>query len=161
MLAKITAVECHQALSPESCYKGQLTTSIKWLVALSVPCNSWLFFARIRGVYTHSRTVIVFFAMLWLSTFTSIIVPFSWMVSVNHIGGNSCSILTSTRRYLGAVPFITLVIFDTAVIIASSFRMVPYDASRGWRGRIESVLAIRNVGRVSKAFVRSGQAYYM
>ena len=49
MFAKITAIECHQALSPESCYKGQLTTSIKWLVALSVPCNSWLFFARIRG----------------------------------------------------------------------------------------------------------------
>lgn len=161
MLDNIIAVECHEVLPPDNCHQGQLTTAIKWLVSLSIPCNSWLFFARIRGVYTHSRAVVALFALLWLSTFASFALPFTWTLSVVHRGARSCSVNTNNRRYLGAVPFIVLVVFDTAIIIATSFRMAPHDVSRGWRGRFRSILVIRNAGRVSKALVRSGQVYYM
>ncbi|KAK7681912.1 hypothetical protein QCA50_014874 [Cerrena zonata] len=126
-----------------------------------MPCNSWLFFIRIRGLYTHHSTVVGVFAALWTLTLTSIALPFSYTVSISHQPNGSCSAVSRTHPYLGVVPFIVLVIFDTAVIIGISYGMSSVIPTRSIRSKLRSLLVTNNMGQLSRAFLRTGQVYYL
>lgn len=77
--------ELSEVIPQRSCSHKILTSAIKWLIALSIPSNSWLFFIRIRGIYTHARSVVGIFFILWASTITSFALPFFYMVSRRRI----------------------------------------------------------------------------
>lgn len=64
-----------QSANPVRCVSLMLLCSITG--ALAVPCNSLLFFLRIKGIYHDSRLVLIIFSLLWLSTWSSFLVPVS------------------------------------------------------------------------------------
>ena len=42
---------------------------------LSIPCNSWIFYTRIRAVYHDSRLVKWLFFVLWSTTLVAVSIP--------------------------------------------------------------------------------------
>lgn len=143
-----------------SCYYGSLTTAIKWLAALSVPCNTWIFFTRVRAAYHDSRTVVGLFCILWSCTLLSFGTPFTYIVTVVPTGDGTCLVSTVFRHPLESACLLTLAIFDTAVVIAISIRVVSYSLSQSLKEKLTSLLFGSEMGHTSRLFLRSSQIYY-
>lgn len=61
-----------------------------------------------------------------------------------------------------ATPFVSLVVFDTAAIIAISVALATYvPVKSSWSERFRSMTHIKHMGDLSKVFLRSGQIYYL
>ena len=143
---------------PDYCHYEGLAAPIEWMVAILVPTNSWLFFTRVRGIYSRSRTVIILFAILWATTLSALCLPFSYTIKSFLDESGQCK-AAFHRSQLLPIPLVVLVAFDTAVLIAISIHLTMYDPSVPLRSRVRSIIEAKNMGRISRTLLRSGQIY--
>ncbi|KAK7692554.1 hypothetical protein QCA50_004184 [Cerrena zonata] len=130
-----------------------------WLLALSTPCNALLFLVRIRGVFLHSPKIVWTFTALWSTTFASFLIP------LNYIGGqvllaNQNCLVEETRPW-AVIGFITILIFDTAVFVAISTKVLTVNMANTWGERARIFFGRRHLGRLSKVLLHSGQQFYL
>lgn len=149
--------------SVNSCHQVPLLLASKCLTAVVTPCNTWLFFLRVRAIpdYPHSRVIVYICMILWISTFTSFLVFLAFRISSSPNGDGTCSVVREYHAQFLCAPFATLVAFDTAVIIAVSFGFIAHSPASTWTAKVKSVFLIEHVGEISGAFIRSGLIYYL
>ncbi|CAL1701343.1 unnamed protein product [Somion occarium] len=142
--------------SPDDCdFKSR---AVVWFGAVAPPFNSLLFFLRVRAVFRESRVIVGVFALLWLSTFTTITVPLtSHVVSIEVI--RMCS--TSTLRSYDSVGWVTVAVFDTLVLIAISIRVLSGSMAVSRKERFRALLSGKGLGNVSRILLQTGQLYYL
>ena len=66
-------------------------TAVAWLSAIASPLNALLFLIRALAVFRQSRRLSVIFALLWVTTLTSLCLPFSFYHDMKNSRG--CCIL--------------------------------------------------------------------
>ena len=137
---------------------------MKWLISFSIPCNSLMFFLRVRALYKTSYSIVALFAFLWASTLSSFTIVFGYSLEVTpipFIPGGCQSIVKSASSHFITSPFATLVVFDSAVTIAISIHLLSYIPAQSWSSRIKTVFLARDMGRIPRLILRSGQIYYL
>ncbi|KAK7681896.1 hypothetical protein QCA50_014858 [Cerrena zonata] len=145
----------------KSCVQIHFLRMAKYFITMIIPCNAWLFMLRVRVLYFYSQFTIVLFMVLWALTFTSLLAIPAYQISSSQNPDGTCTFHTSYNKKLLSVPFLALVIFDTAVIIATSASFITGSSSRSWRTKLKSMITTKDVGHISKIFLRSGQIYYL
>ncbi|KAK7679167.1 hypothetical protein QCA50_017745 [Cerrena zonata] len=128
------------------------------LVALALPTNSFLFFLRVRAVFLQSPYVVWAFFALWLTTFASITLPFSF--EAIQLGPTRWCINSVVREY-SAATFVTIFVFDTSVFLAISFKITIHSMADDFRGRVNAFTTGRGIGYISRVLLRTGQLYYL
>ncbi|KAK7692360.1 hypothetical protein QCA50_003985 [Cerrena zonata] len=92
---------------------------------------------------------------LWSTTFLSLSIPFSSSLTDVSI----CNI--SHVKPPEAMGFIAVEVFDTAVFIAVSVRVVRSSIAASRQDRLATFVTGNQLGRVSKVLLQSGQLYYL
>lgn len=137
---------------------------VKAIVAVLIPCNSWLLLLRVRAVPPQflPRFAVITCTILWATTLTSFLIFPGFGVSDVRNQDGVCSIMTYYDTRLLSAPFVTLLVFDTASTIVVSLSLASYvPAQTSWSERIRSMMHIEHMGQLSKVFLRSGQIYYL
>lgn len=142
----------------EHCHN--LIKASAWFGAIAAPCNTLLFFIRIRGIFHDSPKIIAIFALLWFSTCASLTAPLSFSgVNVDLI--NRVCLMTDVKPF-GVTAFLTIFVFDTAVFIAITIRVLSISLANTWRGRLRLFfLNGDSLGHITKVLLHSGQLYYL
>ena len=151
-------------LPPTSCFEGIYTEALKWLISLSIPCNSLMFLFRVRALYKGSYAVLTLFTLLWASTLSSFAIVFGYKLEVfpNPLIPGTCSAtVAASSGYFITFPFAALVLFDSAVTIAVSIHLLTLIPARSWSSRIRTVLFARGMSHAPRLLLRSGQIYYL
>ena len=148
---------------PNSCIQVPLVLAAKIMGAILIPCNSWLFFLRVRAVpsYPYSKVILAVCLALWASTFTSFLIFPGFRFTGFRISDTQCYFDTEYKTKLLCIPFIALVVFDTTMMLAISLGFVMHSADRTWSARVKSTMLMEHMGHLSKMFLRSGQIYYL
>ncbi|CAL1700652.1 unnamed protein product [Somion occarium] len=142
--------------SPDDC--DLKSRAVNWFAAIALPCNSLLFFLRVRAVFRESRLIVGVFALLWLSTFTTITIPLSShgiMLETIRVCSNS------TLQSYDSIGFVAVAVFDTLVLIAISVRVLSGSMAISWSERCRSLLSGKGLGTVSRILLQTGQLYYL
>lgn len=145
----------------DSCLTGPFSIAVTWIVSLSAPVNSWIFFMRVRAAYYESRVIVGSFAVLWACTLLYIGTPFAYVVTIIPLGAGKCAMSTKLNHTLEAAGFLLVAIFDTAVMIAISIRVMSYSLSQTWKSKLYSLVFGNEMGDTSRMFLRSTQIYYL
>ncbi|KAK7681897.1 hypothetical protein QCA50_014859 [Cerrena zonata] len=150
------------ALPLSSCAQGSVLLAAECLVAVLIPCNTWLFFLRVRAIPSHfcSRATVIICLILWASTLTSFLTFPGFKVTSLRNQDGTCEIDAVYNDALLCAPFFALVIFDTAVIVTTCIGFVAHSTGPSWTAKLKSAMLLRNMGHISGLFVRSGQIYY-
>lgn len=132
-----------------------------WLLAVATPCNALLFLIRILGIFRGCYRITIAFTLLWLSTFTCILTPLNFKGDNLLLVNRGC--LMTEGRSLAAVGFLSVLLFDTAVFIAITWKVLNVNLVRGWRNRVSLFFGGEptRVGYISKILLQSGQIYYL
>ena len=147
----------------EACSQDKILLAIKCFIAVIIPCNAWLFLQRIRALPSHfrSKMALVICTILWAATLSSFLVFPGFVVSLERNVDGSCVVHTSYNNRLLCAPIIAMVAFDTTTMIVISIGFAKQSSSPSWIGKAHSLMSTRNIGSISKVFLRSGQFYYM
>ena len=133
------------------------------LLAIATPCTALLFLIRILGIFRGCRRVTIPFIVLWLSTFACILTPLNFKGDNLLLVNRGC--LMTEGGSLAAVGFITVLLFDTMVFAATTWKVLNVNLVRGWRGRVNLFFGGTSdparVGEISKILLQSGQLYYL
>ncbi|KAK7681905.1 hypothetical protein QCA50_014867 [Cerrena zonata] len=162
-LGEAGVICANAALPVPSCHQGHVLLAAKCLVAVIIPCNSWLFLLRIRALSTHfcSRTTVTMCTVLWTLTFTSFLIFPGFKVSDLPNQDGTCELIATYNNKLLCTPFIAQAIFDTAVMVAISIGFVRHSPGPSWNEKLKSTILIKHMGHISGLFLRSGQIYYL
>ncbi|KAK7690228.1 hypothetical protein QCA50_006881 [Cerrena zonata] len=144
----------------DACVTRNLSVTVEWIVAFSVPCNTWIFFTRVRAVYNHSRIIQGVFFVLWALTLIALGTPFTYEVPSIPLGNGLCLRSLVFHRHFEAISLSALTLFDTAVMIAISIRMMSYSLSDTWKSKVYSLVFGNEMGHTSRLFLQSSQIYY-
>ncbi|KAK7691712.1 hypothetical protein QCA50_005112 [Cerrena zonata] len=129
-----------------------------WLVAVATPLNAFLFLIRVVGIFRGNRAMVYIFCGLWLSTWSSFVIPVSF--NVNENPRNAICLATETKPY-GAAGFCVVLLFDTAVFVAISLKVTSFGMNHSWRERFRIFFTGQETGYISRTLLRSGQLYYL
>ncbi|KAK7691714.1 hypothetical protein QCA50_005114 [Cerrena zonata] len=147
-VAPANRVDCHSLLQAAA-----------WLLAFSTPCNALLFLIRIRGIFLHSPKITWIFALLWSTTFASILTPLNFIGGQFVLANRIC--LVEETRVWAAIGFITVLIFDTAVFVTISIKVLSTNMAETWGERARIFFGRKHLGRLSKVLLHSGQQFYL
>ena len=139
-----------------SCSQALLVTAL--FGAFIIPLNSSLFLLRIWGAFYGSKPIIALFSILWLSTFASF--PSVFAIKIHPIGPTSYCIIDAAP-HLVSLSFIVTAIYDTLVFLAITLKIISDSHVEGWKACTGLFLKGKNVGRISRALLQTGQAYYL
>ena len=139
-----------------SCSQALLVTAL--FGGFIPPLNSSLFLLRIWGVFYGSKPVIALFSVLWLSTFASF--PSIFAVKIHPIGPTRYCIIDAAP-HLVSLSFIVTAVYDSLVFLAITLKIISDSHVEGWKACIRLFLKGENVGRISRALLQTGQAYYL
>ena len=129
---------------------------------LSIPCNSWIFYTRIRVVYHDSRFTKYSFFALWSVTLIALSVPSTIELTSTPLGNGICLFSKYTYHLqLSIISILVLAIFDTAVMAAISVRMVSCNSSDSWRSKLYYLVFGNGVGHTSRLFLTSSQIHHL
>ena len=134
---------------------------MEWAVALSVPCSGWIFLARVRVVYHDSRFIKWSYSVLWCGTLMALGTPFTYKLTSIPLGDGLCFTSFILHRNVEIIALSLLVLFDTAVMIAISIRMVSYSLSNSWKSKMYCLIFGNEMGHTSRVFLKSSQIYYL
>lgn len=128
-------------------------------MVLSMILNSLLFVFRVRAVYLNSRKVTVIFSLLWLTNLSQLLPP---IASALHIsGGDDCDAILEMKPWV-VTGFILTALFDTAVFVAISMQVLGFTGSvHTRRERMASFLNGKELGKITRAVLQTGQLYYL
>ncbi|KAJ7128707.1 hypothetical protein C8R44DRAFT_778543 [Mycena epipterygia] len=139
---------------------GTLDRVLDSLYPVAVPATSLLFFFRVRAIYGGERSVTVIFGLLWMVEFGAcMVVPFG--TGGVNIGPTAYCLVAILAPYAGAAG-ITPAIFDTAVFLAISYRLIGnthVDYSR--MEKFRAFLSGAYLPSFSRSLLVDGQVYYM
>ena len=144
----------------DSCVYRNLLLAEQWAVVLSVPCNAWMFFTRVRAVYHTSIVIRWLFFVLWAMTSVALGIPFTIKLNSTPIGNGLCYTNFIIHRTVTVITLFTVTLFDTAVMVAISLRMVSYSLSDSWRSKAFCLIFGNEMGHTSRVFLKSSQKYY-
>ncbi|KAF9460054.1 hypothetical protein BDZ94DRAFT_1140457, partial [Collybia nuda] len=129
---------------------------------VTVSSTALLFLLRVRAIFNRSRQITVIFFILWLAvlggTLTAVI-----SISGIHIGDTPYCVFSNVGAYISASANGSLVLFDTCVFIAITWRLSTMhlmdrrDTSKGWKANLFGTY----LPTFSKALLQDGQKYYM
>ncbi|KAJ7473547.1 hypothetical protein FB451DRAFT_1249509 [Mycena latifolia] len=132
------------------------------LYPVAVCSTSLLFFFRVRAIYCHTRTVTFVFGALWIIELAACItIPFG--TNGTNIGPTRYCTVGELAPFVGGAA-IAPPVFDTAVFLAISFRLVGNtDVAVSWSEKCRAIFMISRVylPSFSKALFEDGQVYYM
>lgn len=134
-----------------------------YLGAALIPCNTWLFFSRIRAITRgfRSQVTLAVCVILWISTFTSFLIIPGFRLVDHPTEDGECNIVSEFHSGLLCVPFVSLVVFDTATIITTWVGLMTHSQTSNWLAYIKTAVSVKHMGRISRVFLRSGQIYYL
>lgn len=69
--------------------------------------------------------------------------------------------LVEETKVWASIGFFTTLIFDTAVFIAISARVLSINMATSWGERARIFLGRKHLGRLSKVLLHSGQQFYL
>ncbi|KAJ7128684.1 hypothetical protein C8R44DRAFT_701111 [Mycena epipterygia] len=139
---------------------GILERVLDSLYPVAVPATSLLFFFRVRAIYGGQRSVTVIFGLLWVAEFGACMVVPSGGGGIN-IGPTPYCLITILAPNSGAAT-ITPAIFDTAVFLAISYRLIGnthVDYSR--MEKVRAFVSGAYLPSFSRAMLVDGQVYYI
>ena len=158
----LTHIPCLIEIPRNLCQLNHILLTTQVLSAMSVPCHCWIFFTRVRAAYPDSRPVISIFAFLWLCcTNLAFCTILSFPVTVKQIDHGKCAISIGYHPIWLSADFIGLTIFDTAVIVAISMRIMTHSIARSWRSKLRLLVFGNEMGYTSRIFLQSSQVYYL
>ncbi|KAF8162039.1 hypothetical protein K438DRAFT_1449788, partial [Mycena galopus ATCC 62051] len=138
-----------------------LNLALQILYPVAVPLASLLFFFRVRAVYGGARMVAVIFGFMWIAELaTCIVVP---MVTGGiHIGTTRYCICGKLVWHVGISVNITPALFDSAVFLAISFKLVQNNQTEhSSASKVRAFIAGRYLPSFSRSLLVDGQVYYM
>ncbi|KAF8160269.1 hypothetical protein K438DRAFT_1860129 [Mycena galopus ATCC 62051] len=130
------------------------------LYPIAIPSTSLLFFFRVCAIYGGARIVKIIFGLMWVVVLgTCIIVPFATR-GVN-IGTTRYCMVGEDPPYAAIVGIVPAV-FDTAVFIAISYRLIGNTHTEySWTKKARTFLTGAYLPSFSKSLLVDGQIYYM
>ncbi|KAF8180443.1 hypothetical protein K438DRAFT_1841862, partial [Mycena galopus ATCC 62051] len=137
-----------------------LNLALQILYPVAVPSTSLLFFFRVRAVYGGARMVTVIFGFVWIAELaTCIVVPIA--TGGINIGATRYCIPSELASYIGGAG-ITPALFDTAVFIAISFKLVQNSQTEySSASKVRAFLTGAYLPSFSRSLLVDGQVYYM
>ena len=145
----------------DTCIYKNLALVVEWSVALSVPCNTWIFLARVRAIYHDSRFIKWSFLGLWCGTLIALGTPFTYKLTSIPLGDDLCFTAFTFHRNVEVISLSLVVLFDTAVMVAISIRMMSYSLSDSWKSKVFSLVFGNEMGHTSRLLLKSSQIYYL
>ncbi|KAJ7142691.1 hypothetical protein C8R44DRAFT_658302 [Mycena epipterygia] len=132
------------------------------LYPAAIPATSLLFFFRVRAIYGGKRSVTVFFGILWiLEVAACMFVPFG--TTGANIGPTPYCVVSRISPIDGAST-ITPTVFDTAVFVAISYRLIGNSsvksAHHSWMERCRALFSGAYLPSLSRSLFVQGQVYY-
>jgi hypothetical protein len=122
--------------------------------------SSFLFFLRVRAVYSGRPLVTWIFGFLWVCVVgAAITVPIG--IKAIKVGGSLC-LVSKVPAYAGAAATV-LMVNDTLVVLAISYRLLTntHRDNAGVGERLRAFFSGANLHAYSMAVFRDGQKYYM
>ena len=156
-----TNVIKYLAVLTDSCTYRNLVLATEWATAVSVPCNTWIFFIRIRALYSNSRVLISSFFILWCTTLISLGIPVMYKLRSISLGNDLCATSFEFHRYPVVIAVSLMTLFDTTIMVAISIRMMSYSLSDSWKSKMFCLIFGNEMGDTSRMFLKSSQVYYL
>lgn len=146
-----------------SCHRKPMLLAIMALLALTLPCNSWLFLQRIRALPPHfcHKVYRMVCHVLWVSTLSSFIIFWGITTSQSGNGDGTCELTISYNNQVICAPIFLMILFDTVTFFVISMSFIVHNPAPSWVGRVKAVVLLKYMGPTSGAYVRSGQMYYL
>ena len=143
-------------------YEAQLWM-LEAFIAISLPCNAWMFLQRIRALPSHycPKLAVLICTVLWVSTFTSFLVFPGFRTTSVSVGSEWCYETGVYHSRLLSAPIIAILVFDSATMIVVLVGFANHSQAQSWTGKIRSLFTIEDMGYTSAVFLRSGQVYYV
>jgi hypothetical protein len=138
---------------------GDIAINSFYTVGISATC--FLFFLRVRAIYSKGRLATAIFGFLWLAVLAaSITVPIG--AGATNIGPTNYCVITEVAPYAGASP-IVVTVHDTAVFFAISYRLMTntYVVPKNYKSQLAALLSGAYLPAFSKSLFTDGQIYYM
>ncbi|KAJ7854643.1 hypothetical protein B0H13DRAFT_2578790 [Mycena leptocephala] len=137
-----------------------LNRALDALYSVALPSTSLLFFFRVRTIYGKARTATGVFGLLWVAELAAcIVVPFG-TAGIN-IGPTPYCFIAELAPYIAVAP-ITRIIFDTAVFVATSYRLIDNNyIDYFWRAKFRVFLTGGSLPSFSRSLLADGQMYYI
>ena len=132
---------------------------ISWSGTLAACLSSFLFLIRAHAVFYESKGAKITLSILWaLGSLGALTAPFSF--KEGHIGKTQiCTMLEVDR--IGVAGAVAVGVFDTAIFVASYYKVVILTLGDNLRERVRGVIEGAEIGQVSKAIMQTGQLYYL
>ena len=139
-----------------------ITLYSAWFAAFAIPLNGLLFFFRIRAVFNDAKSVVLFFAFLWVAVLgCSLAGPFG--VKAAYLGEVESCVDILIAKFVSLGP-ITSWIYDTLVFIAISTKLVSFSfptKKTTWRERLKCFWTGPERGFITRTVLQTGQLYYL
>ncbi|KAK7689880.1 hypothetical protein QCA50_006519 [Cerrena zonata] len=129
-----------------------------WFGAFALPLNSSLFLLRIRAVFYNSKVVKWVFGLLWLSTLSAFVAPFTAVAT--HIGPTKACVVVKVTDF-SAAGFFATGIFDTLVFLAISSKTLLDTPASGWKARFKLFFRGGRMSPIYRTVLQTGQLYYL
>ena len=130
-----------------------------WLAVIAGSSSTLLFLLRANSVFFDSRWARSAFTLLWvISSISMVSLPFSFSGGHSEVAG--CCMIVSFDKP-GTIPSMTIGVFDVAVFLSVSYRIITQDPMSSLEEKIITFLTGKGLGQVSKLLLRTGQLYAM
>lgn len=133
---------------------------LSWIGAFAVPANALLFLLRVNAVYHDFRLAKCGFIFLWSLVFilTSLTAP--WGFEGLNIGPTQFCTVSGVAKFEAAV-FVTMTMFDTAVFLSITVRVLSLSSATTLRSRVKAFTKGQGMSELTKALLQTGQLYYL
>ncbi|KAK7682214.1 hypothetical protein QCA50_014801 [Cerrena zonata] len=135
-----------------------MVNTVGWIGSSSVALNNALFFIRLRGVYYHVTWVWVLFLILWFATLTTFTSAFGF-TSPTLIPTSYCIVVKINVFVTSGV--ISTVLYDTAVFLAISFRLIAMSDGYSWKAKLREFMRTKDLTTISNILWSTGLLYYI
>lgn len=139
-----------------------VTLSSAWFAAFAIPLNGLLFFFRIRAVFNDTKSVVWFFAFLWVAVLgCALTTPFG--VKATYPGVEEPCLDLLIAKFVSLGPIASW-IYDTLVFIAISTKLMSFSfptKKATWRERIKCFWTGPERGFITRTVLQTGQLYYL
>ena len=139
-----------------------VSLSSAWFAAFTISFNGLLFFFRIRAVFYDTKSVVLFFAFLWVTVLgCSLAGPFG--VKAVYLGEVESCVDIFIAKFVSLGPIASW-IYDTLVFIAISIRIMSFSFPTKkitWRERLKCFWMGPERGFITRTVLQTGQLYYL
>ncbi|KJA22358.1 hypothetical protein HYPSUDRAFT_41000 [Hypholoma sublateritium FD-334 SS-4] len=127
---------------------------------VSISCNAFLFFLRLRAIYNRNRIVVAFFFVFWVGlSVAGVFVPLG--ISGGSLGPTRyCRFTSSTAT--ASFGLIVPLVYDTPVFAAISWRLSRIaSVEMGYKDSMRILFSGRGLPRFTRSLLVDGQLYYL